>query len=61
MFQTVAISKKFTALHYQYSDKIVQLARKKVEDGTPINPPIWWIDPTDEVALIVDSGKAYEH
>ncbi|KAJ9587298.1 hypothetical protein L9F63_019174 [Diploptera punctata] len=53
--ETVDICKKFTSLHYQYSDKIIQLAKNKVKDGTPINPPIWWIDPTDEDALTIDS------
>ena len=58
--QTVAIAKKFTTLHYQYSDKIVELARKKVADGTPINLPLWWLDPTDEEALRIDSGESHE-
>ncbi|PSN45174.1 hypothetical protein C0J52_03943, partial [Blattella germanica] len=53
--ETVEISKKFTALHYSYSGKIMELARKKVQDGSPINPPIWWIDPADDVALQIDS------
>ena len=59
MFQTIEICKKFTALHYQYSYKIIQLAKKKVEDGTPINPPIWWIDPTDTDALTIDTGNLF--
>lgn len=28
-----------------------------VTRGIPVNPPIWWIDPTDEVALAVDDGE----
>jgi alpha-glucosidase (family GH31 glycosyl hydrolase) len=60
IFQTVQIAKKFTTLHYQYSDKIIQLARQKVEDGTPINLPLWWLDPTDAEALRIDSGESYE-
>jgi len=59
-FQTVEIAKKFTTLHYQYSDKIIELARKKVADGTPINLPLWWLDPIDEEALRIDSGESYE-
>jgi alpha-glucosidase (family GH31 glycosyl hydrolase) len=58
-FQTVQIAKKFTKLHYQYSDKILELARKKVTDGTPINLPLWWLDPTDEEALTIDSGESH--
>lgn len=53
--ETIEIAKKFTSLHYQYSDKILQLARKKVVDGTPINLPLWWLDPTDKIALTIDS------
>jgi hypothetical protein len=53
--ETVEIAKKFTTLHYQYSDKIIELAKKKVADGTPINLPLWWLDPTDEEALRIDS------
>ncbi|XP_069697293.1 myogenesis-regulating glycosidase-like [Periplaneta americana] len=53
--ETVEIAKKFTSLHYQYSDKILELARKKVADGTPINLPLWWLDPTDEETLTIDS------
>lgn len=58
-FQTVQIAKKFTTLHYQYSDKILELARKKVSDGTPVNLPLWWLDPTDEEALTIDSGESH--
>jgi hypothetical protein len=47
-------------LHYQYSDKILELARQKVADGTPINLPLWWLDPTDEEALRIDSGESHD-
>lgn len=30
-----------------------------VREGTPVNPPIWWIDPEDEVALAIDDGKYF--
>ncbi|XP_063215591.1 myogenesis-regulating glycosidase-like isoform X2 [Bacillus rossius redtenbacheri] len=52
--QTVAIIKKYTALHYEYSDLIIQLARNASQYGTPINPPIWWLDPEDSEAQAVD-------
>ncbi|KAJ4441066.1 hypothetical protein ANN_10916 [Periplaneta americana] len=57
--ETVEIAKKFTSLHYQYSDKILELARKKVADGTPINLPLWWLDPTDEETLTIDSADIH--
>lgn len=28
-----------------------------IQDGIPVNPPIWWIDPEDPVALKTDDGK----
>jgi hypothetical protein len=31
--------------------------RQSVVDGSPINPPIWWIDPTDSVAHCIYDGK----
>ncbi|XP_049937866.1 myogenesis-regulating glycosidase-like [Schistocerca serialis cubense] len=34
---------------------MVELMKKAVEDGTPVNRPIWWIDPTDPTALTIDS------
>lgn len=33
---------------------------KAVITGAPLNPPIWWIDPTDPVALSISSGKFLE-
>ncbi|PSN31308.1 hypothetical protein C0J52_14633 [Blattella germanica] len=53
--ETVALSLEYTLLHAQYADKIVELFNKAVQDGSPVNPPIWWIDPTDEVAQTIDS------
>lgn len=28
-----------------------------IANGTPVNPPIWWIDPYNEDALKVNDGK----
>lgn len=52
---------KFTMLHYKYSDRILDLAAKKMQDGTPINLPIWWLDPKDKVAQEIDSGNKQPH
>ena len=46
-----------TALHADYATKIIELAENAVESGEPINRPIWWVDPTDQEALAIDSGK----
>ncbi|KAK3911234.1 Myogenesis-regulating glycosidase [Frankliniella fusca] len=51
----VEISKKFTKLHADYTDVIVAAMKQAVADGTPVNAPIWWLDPTDEAAIIEDS------
>jgi len=31
--------------------------RSSVVYGSPLNPPIWWIDPTDPVAQSIADGK----
>ena len=48
-----------TALHADYAAKIIGLAESSVASGEPINRPIWWVDPTDQEALAIDSGKKY--
>lgn len=40
-----------------YTETIIQLMRQSVADGSPVNPPIWWIDPTDPVAHYIYDGK----
>ncbi|XP_050498391.1 myogenesis-regulating glycosidase-like isoform X2 [Diabrotica virgifera virgifera] len=50
-FNTLEIVKKYVSLHEQYSDVIIKAMERSVSDGSPVNPPIWWIDPTDPVAL----------
>ena len=49
-----------TALHADYAAKIIELAENSVASGEPINRPIWWLDPNDQEALAVDSGKKKE-
>ncbi|RVE45338.1 hypothetical protein evm_010043 [Chilo suppressalis] len=51
--EAVEISRKFTHLHADYADEIVAAMTASIEKGTPVNPPIWWLDPTDDVALAV--------
>ncbi|KAG5672943.1 hypothetical protein PVAND_003030 [Polypedilum vanderplanki] len=51
--ETIAISRKFTELHEQYSDYILERFNLAVTDGQPVNPPIWWLDETDEKALTI--------
>lgn len=44
-------------LRDNYTDTIIQLMRNSVAKGSPVNPPVWWIDPTDPVAHLIDDGK----
>ncbi|XP_049764904.1 myogenesis-regulating glycosidase-like isoform X1 [Schistocerca cancellata] len=53
--ETVEIAKKFTSLHAEYGNMIIDLAEQKVTNGTPINLPIWWLNPADATALGIDS------
>ncbi|XP_067012525.2 myogenesis-regulating glycosidase [Anabrus simplex] len=52
--ETIQISKKFSELHANYTDKIIAVMQKSVEDGSPVNPPVWWIDPEDTEAQGID-------
>ncbi|CAG9116664.1 unnamed protein product [Plutella xylostella] len=51
--ETVEICRRHTQLHADYADVIVAAMEASVKRGTPVNPPIWWLDPTDEEALAV--------
>ncbi|XP_031763119.2 myogenesis-regulating glycosidase-like [Galleria mellonella] len=51
--ETIEISKKYTELHAEYADVIFDAMLASVNNGTPVNPPIWWLDPTDEEALVI--------
>ncbi|EDW51219.1 GM17717 [Drosophila sechellia] len=48
--EAIAISKNFTALHATYTPYIMKLFKRAVDSGEPVNLPLWWIAPTDEVA-----------
>ncbi|KAI5722927.1 hypothetical protein M8J76_015795 [Diaphorina citri] len=52
--KAVEVTRKFVDLHYAYSGVIVDAMKRAVKDGTPVNPPIWWVDPTDPIALACD-------
>mgnify|MGYP005983654579 FL=1 len=47
----MAIIKKFVALHDEYTDSILNAMENSISTGTPVNPPIWWADPTNPDAL----------
>jgi len=31
--------------------------QQAIDNGTPVNPPIWWIDPTNVEAHKINDGK----
>ncbi|XP_047004434.1 myogenesis-regulating glycosidase-like [Schistocerca americana] len=53
--ETMDICRNLTQLHAQYGPLIVELMKKAAEDGTPVNRPVWWVDPEDATALTIDS------
>lgn len=51
------ICKTFTELHTSYGSLIEQRFSLAVSTGAPVNPPIWWIDPSDATAQVIDDGN----
>lgn len=45
------------ALHNSYANLFQSAAAKALNDGTPINTPIWWIAPDDPIALNCTDGE----
>lgn len=48
----VRIMKKFATLHKEYAPTIIRLARERVQTGSPIIRPLWYLEP--------DNPKTYE-
>lgn len=44
-------------LRSKYTDTIIRAMRDSVTNGSPVNPPIWWIDPTNTEAHTIDDGR----
>lgn len=36
---------------------IIKAMDDSIKNGVPVNAPIWWIDPTDPIALKCADGK----
>ncbi|XP_049871916.1 myogenesis-regulating glycosidase-like [Pectinophora gossypiella] len=51
--ETVEISKKYADLHAAYAHDIWAAMEASVEEGAPVTAPLWWLDPTDDEALII--------
>lgn len=48
--------KKYVDLHEQYAPNILNAMSLSIETGSPVNPPIWWVDPSDTTAQSIDDG-----
>lgn len=57
--QTVQICLDVVAQREKYSGEILAAARQAVEDGSPVNRPIWWTAPNDTVTHIIGDGKLF--
>ncbi|CAK1581324.1 unnamed protein product [Parnassius mnemosyne] len=51
--ETVEICRRYTQLHADFAEEIAEAMQAAVNSGAPVNPPIWWHDPTDQEALAV--------
>lgn len=43
-------------LRSKHTETIVKLMRNTVGNGSPVNPPVWWIDPTNPEAHSIADG-----
>lgn len=55
--KTIETCKFYTELHAKYTDEIMKAFQAAVDRGEPVNPPIWWLDPQDSVALGINDGN----
>jgi len=53
--EVVEITKNVLEIREKYKDLLVNAANQAVVDGTPINPPMWWVDPEDPETYAIDS------
>ncbi|CAD6991799.1 unnamed protein product [Ceratitis capitata] len=51
--ETIEISKKFVQMHEDFAPEIIKRFKLATETGEPVNPPLWWVDPSDQVAQSV--------
>ena len=51
--EVIKIAQDMCKLHKEYSGLIIELAQSAVKTGFPIVRPVWWLDPTDNVALTI--------
>ncbi|XP_015519680.2 myogenesis-regulating glycosidase [Neodiprion lecontei] len=49
--ETVEICRTYTDLHEEYAPTIIEAMNALVANGTPVNPPVWWLDPKNSEAF----------
>uniref|UniRef100_A0A1B0GPK2 Glycoside hydrolase family 31 N-terminal domain-containing protein n=1 Tax=Phlebotomus papatasi TaxID=29031 RepID=A0A1B0GPK2_PHLPP len=52
----VEVCRNFVKLHEDYADTIIQRFERAVSHGEPVNPPVWWLDPSDKTAQTVSDA-----
>ena len=50
----IEISKTFVKMHEEYSDILIKWAEVSVQTGEPIVRPLWWINPDNKDALVIE-------
>ena len=53
------ITRDVLNLRFAFKEKILRAAEQTVIDGTPVNRPLWWIDPTDQVTYTIDDRMLF--
>ena len=44
-------------LRIAYAEEIVAVAQQTLVDGSPMNRPMWWVDPTDPQTFTINDRK----
>lgn len=52
--ESLEICRQYANLHFEFSEKIIQIAKQATQTGLPIVRPIFWLDSNDEIALRCD-------
>lgn len=52
--ETMGVVKEVLALREEFRPQLLAAAAQAVKDGSPINRPLWWVDPTDANTLTID-------
>ena len=55
LLQVVQMTKDVLVIREEYKDLIYKAANQAVADGSPINRPMWWVDPEDSETYTIDS------